>query len=353
MSARERQISPPKQRYDNIDLLRAMAILPVLLFHYTTRFPLEFYKASSVPFHMEWGKFGVDLFFVVSGYCIFLTLDSSTSLSNFWAKRLARLQPAYMLAIALTFLVVATFGLPGRQEGVFVAFANVFWLNAIPTIPHLDGVYWSLIVELKFYFFIGIIYWGASGKNVSFWWAIFCGFGAIAHRVWPLVGEWIFIAPYAPAFLVGLLAYESPKLSKKAVAALGFYSAASIGFSPRFTGDSWTGVGVAVFAYFVLRLPSLKVPKPITYIGLVSYSLYLVHDNIGLVLIRALDPVDMRIRIGITVVTMIAVAAVMNRTIEIRWQKPLAGIFQAAIDGAWGKLPRPKHYRAAGELRRW
>jgi peptidoglycan/LPS O-acetylase OafA/YrhL len=175
----------------------------------------------------------------------------------------------------------------------------------------------------------------------------------IIYYYFQIVGEWILIAPYAPAFLIGLLAYESSKVRKSLLAILLLLSLLLVGLSPRFAEAPWLGVAIAIFGYSALQMNWLRVPKPITYVGLVSYPLYLIHDNLGLILIRSLDVLDMSSRIIITVLASIALAAAINRTVEIRWQKPLASFFQSLIDGAWGRLPRPKHYRLGDELRRW
>ena len=68
-----------KARQDNIDLLRCIAILSVVAFHYTTRFPAPFYNATAMPFTFPYGDRGVDLFFSVSGFCIFMTMERSAS----------------------------------------------------------------------------------------------------------------------------------------------------------------------------------------------------------------------------------------------------------------------------------
>ena len=78
-----------------------------------------------------------------------------------------------------------------------------------------------------------------------------------------------------------MLAYEAPKLSKMSVALLCILSIGLVGSSPRFTEARRIGIGIAVLGYLVLQMRWLKVPKPITYVGLVSYSLYLIHDNLA------------------------------------------------------------------------
>ena len=344
-----------KERWDNIDLLRAAAILLVVLFHYTARFPADFYRAEQMPFRFTLGAYGVDLFFAVSGFCIFMTLESSKSLSNFWSKRLARLQPAYIVAILITFCVIAGAGLPGRQVTFPVALSNMLWLNAIPTWPMVDGAYWSLVVELKFYFWLGLIYYLSQGRSISLLWAGFSVVGAIVMAlgtVPALAAEYGLIAPYAPAFLAGILAYEAPRLRYPTLVALGILCVLLLLVSPRFAEARWLGVSIGILAFAVLRMHWLRIPRPLTYVGLISYPLYLLHQNIGYVIIRSITlPIEIRILLAATIV--LGMAALLNKTVEVRWQKPLTRLFQQAIDDAWGRLPRRKIDATGGELRRW
>ena len=77
---------------------------------------------------------------------------------------------------------------------------------------------------------------------------------------------------------------------------------------------------MALAAFIVLQMKSLRVPKAITIIGLVSYSFYLLHQNIGYVLIRSLDgPIEFRIFATIAIVFAMAVA--LYYAVERRWER--------------------------------
>ncbi len=113
-------------RYQNLDALRALAVISVLLYHYTARFPDTYTGLTDLPFHVTFGWLGVEMFFVVSGYCIAMTLGRVSTVTEFWAKRFARLQPAYMAGVLLTFGCVSLLGLPGRETSSFSAVAKPF-----------------------------------------------------------------------------------------------------------------------------------------------------------------------------------------------------------------------------------
>src|SRR5262245_54128359 len=88
-------------RLDNIEALRALAVLAVMLFHYTARYPPQYLSFSQPVWPVTYGSMGVDLFFIISGYCIYMTATHCPGVAAFWARRISRLQPAYMAAILI------------------------------------------------------------------------------------------------------------------------------------------------------------------------------------------------------------------------------------------------------------
>ena len=142
---------PTLQKLHGLDHLRALAIVLVLTFHYRI-FP-----------HPEWitsvGKFGwtgVDLFFVLSGYLIATQLFveatrwQQISLRNFFIKRSFRILPAYLLVVAVYFLVPAfreREALPPLWR--LLTFTQNFGLDLGKTGTFSHA--WSLCIEEQFY----------------------------------------------------------------------------------------------------------------------------------------------------------------------------------------------------------
>ena len=316
---------PPKtakMRQDNIDLLRAVAIISVLFYHYTTRYPPSFYEATAMPFTFPLGHHGVDLFFAVSGFCIFMTLDSSSCLENFWARRFARIQPAYVVAIVITTTTLMIVDLPGNKPSWPIALSNMIWLNVIPHWPQVDGAYWSLVVELKFYFLIGLIYYAMRGRNISHAWLVLTAVGA-AGRLTGYYSQFIdnlLITDFAPSFLTGILAWEWKRLEKPHALMIAALTAMFLFIDPRFSDGPLFGVLLAAGGFAVLRMGRLKVPRPITFVGLISYSLYLLHQNLGYVLIRAL-PFGITFRLIASCLIVIALGAISYFAVERRWER--------------------------------
>ena len=124
-------INSKKDRYAFIDNLRAVAIILVVLFHYTYHYESE-YLLRSDNWSLKIAKFGwsgVDLFFIVSGYCIAMTITKAHNFFEFIVRRAARLYPGYLVCGILTLIFYSVFELPGREVGWFVGFMNLIFAN--------------------------------------------------------------------------------------------------------------------------------------------------------------------------------------------------------------------------------
>jgi peptidoglycan/LPS O-acetylase OafA/YrhL len=346
---------PRRNRLDNIDLLRAIAILAVVAFHYTALFPAAFYHARAMPFTFSYGYLGVDLFFVVSGYCIFMTIDRSATWQNFLARRIARIQPAYTVAIFVTFAVVSLAGPSEFRVSFPAALSNIIWLEAIPRWPRVDGVYWSLVVELQFYFWIGLIFYISRGRRIAAKWAAFTALGTVLSGIG--LARVVLISPYAAAFLAGILAWEWDRLSKAERWPLAMVTIFLFMASPRFAGMVMVGPAIGLFGFAVLRWKSLKLPKGVTYIGLISYSLYLLHQFVGYAIIRNLAPLPIELRLAITFVAIVGASALSYHLIErgfekwaIRHIEPLLGRCRHVLRIPYREIP---HATLEAQIRAW
>lgn len=153
-------------RITELDGLRGMAVILVLLFHYFALNPPPSEKASFLGTSSEMGWCGVDLFFVLSGFLIGgILLDARGSpryFKTFYLRRLHRIFPLYYLWIGVFFLLVFTPAIPMpapltiREKWTIVPVFLFFLQNSVRT-WHLGlgtvwlGPLWSLAVEEQFY----------------------------------------------------------------------------------------------------------------------------------------------------------------------------------------------------------
>ena len=87
------------QRYRELDALRGLAAMLVVLFHYSWGRPENRFEFSV-------GNTGVDLFFIISGFVIFMSLEKAENLRQFVGNRFARLYPAYWVCVILTYILM-------------------------------------------------------------------------------------------------------------------------------------------------------------------------------------------------------------------------------------------------------
>src|SRR5205814_6933311 len=137
-----------QDRLSGLDGLRGIAASAVLVCHIAAAFC--FVHGGNVPQWLASGKFGVQVFFVLSGFVILMTIERCASPGTFLASRFARLFPAYWAAIA----IAAALGLwcPGEFPNVSskLVAANFTMLQRFLGLPPLDWSYWTLPCELVF-----------------------------------------------------------------------------------------------------------------------------------------------------------------------------------------------------------
>lgn len=345
--------SSPEKREDSIDLIRAVAILSVLLYHYTARYTNDYLLWHYTGFQFTYGYLGVELFFILSGYCIYLTISRSRSLVDFFAKRLSRLWPALIIAATITFLVVHTFGLPGRGTSVIKYLSNLLFLNVL-TDHYVDGAYWSLTIEVKFYLWFGLLYF-LNKKHVAKLWAYFTLAGMAASGialvtshyapisdVFQFLAGWVLIYPYAVWFLVGITIYEWEWRSWSQRALL--LAPAGIGLLISAYGNQMEALillGCIIGSILVIPMRNLTIPGPIRFIGLISYPLYLVHQNVGIIIIRELTTLDPYLRIMIASAVVIAIAAVIHYGIEWRFRPSFRRYIRNTLAWLFSKFGKP------------
>ncbi|MFI1988710.1 acyltransferase family protein [Actinoplanes sp. NPDC020271] len=153
-----------------LDALRGFAAAVVALFHLMptvlgTERHLAIYR------HFDFGRYGVLLFFLVSGYVIPMSLERHGSLRRFWVGRVFRIYPAYLLATATGLLLVAA----GWQRGpagdpVTVVLGHVTMLQDLLGLSGVVRPFWTLTYEMTFYLIVaGLFAW--RRHRDSAWWA--------------------------------------------------------------------------------------------------------------------------------------------------------------------------------------
>lgn len=199
-----------RQRLTEIDSLRGIAAISVMLFHYTVIYPGMFPAQRSVNAAFELGTYGVFLFFAISGFVISLTLHATPTVMDFAVKRFARLFPLYWAAVALTTCVVQLSGMALLQVPAPVVLINLSMLQGFLLVPNVDGVYWTLTVELAFYVCAAGIWFRLGFRRLEPVLLCWLLISLLAHLsdLLPYRLQMLLITQYNGFFVLGMLAYR-------------------------------------------------------------------------------------------------------------------------------------------------
>lgn len=146
----------------SFDTMRGMAILFVLAAHFLTNsvvfddYSNTMLGNTSLNFSF-FGNTGVILFFYLSGYLIYSSIDRGKNIAFFLYKRLLRIYPPYLFSIAIVLIMPFFFNFY-PVYGMRDIFANIFFIKDFLNAPYMNNVYWSLLVEVRFYFIIFVFF---------------------------------------------------------------------------------------------------------------------------------------------------------------------------------------------------
>ncbi|WP_313809597.1 acyltransferase [Sphingobium sp.] len=311
-----------RSRLTELDALRGIGALCVLVFHYSTRFHELFPQATHVPFSFLGGNYRVLLFFAISGFAIFFTLDRIATVADFAVNRFARLYPAYLTAMLLTLSIEYLARASPLLIGPGAILANVTMLQGFAFLPEVDGAYWTLTVEIAFYFCMVAIWKWVGLQRLE---PVLLGWLALRwlFALWPGMPERIVmlaVLRYVPFFIIGMLSCRVWSGQRNWRQQLPYASLALLSIA---TIDGWdiTLAGVILLALFGAliagRLRFLCLP-PLVWMGGISYSFYLIHQHVGFVVMLKMAQAGYSPWIGFAAAFLVALAlgTLINRAVE-------------------------------------
>ena len=344
-----------KKRLYHIDLLRFLAAFYVLLYHYCFRgyskdnFSIVEY--ASLEDFSKYGYLGVDLFFIISGFVILMTALNSDPI-KFSISRFSRLYPAYWFCLILTTSVIVLSNSEKFQVSTFQFLTNLTMFNGFFQIPYVDGVYWSLLVELKFYILIGIVLIFKSIKHIKIISLFLLGI-AILQLLFPFkdapfalqILYFMTFPRWASYFIAGMFFFLTYKNGKKwqYTAIILMCCLVSIKYA-LLKADYMNNVYPHHFSYpvvitfiiafyllfYLISIEKLSVlnQKYFLTVGGLTYPLYLIHQNIGYIILNYFGTTVNKWLLLLALISlMIVLSYVINNYIE----KPLGNYFREKL----------------------
>lgn len=294
-------------RIKTLDLLRFIAALGVLGYHYFYR-GFKTGKIEELGFQDEiffkFGYLGVNLFFIISGFVIFLSLNRYQNSLTFIKNRIIRLFPTYILSLCITLIVIylTINELPFEAKTLVSNFLMVNWIFKLKSI---DGVYWSLHIEWIFYFLMAFFLLVKRRKTVlryvKLWFFLLIAFKILGFIgiIVPSKISFLLLGNYGFLFIAGIFFYQyyiqgfKVKYLLIILTCFAFSSLNSIhhaeALASEFNANSshitLVVLNTTFFLYF-FALPYIEKVNKFSYasLGVASYPLYLLHQEVGYVL---------------------------------------------------------------------
>lgn len=275
--------TPSTNRVVSIDALRGLAAVAVSWFHLASTFP-DFPSNALMRSSARYGELGVHIFFVISGFVMPWALHRAhyqpRNFGRFLCKRLVRIDiPCYAslaLGVGLACLWQPLFrwDTPPEKIGFVQLILHLGYLNWIAGFEFLNGVLWTLAVELQYYLLLGIMFPLLVAKEQWARWFPLLLLGLLGF----VEGSPLYMFRFGFLFALGFAVFQfRAGLMHRAVLLLCL---------PLLSIGAWqvAGLPVAVVGFATaLTIAFLgSIGSKLKLLGDISFSLYLLHVPIGL-----------------------------------------------------------------------
>lgn len=335
------------KRLELLDYGRFIAAIIVVLHHYTYN-GIANGKITSITHNPDivdftkYGYLGVEFFFMISGFVIFNSA-LNRSAAEFAVSRAVRLYPSYWFAVLFTATFAVYWG--GELMAVYpsMVLINLSLLQNYVGAGNVDGVYWTLFYEVKFYFAVFIMLILGMQKHLT---SIFL--------LWPFVmlfalftnvDHYTYLGGYFSYFAAGAL-FAMLKDNKKNIAWLpliiAFYLCVEFSTAKAYESNEIerssfviTSIIVVFFVFFLLQNTRFMQNKSLPFsrtFGALTYPVYLIHAHFGYMFISQFANENNKYWIyALTIFIVIAVSYLMHKIIEVKLAKVWKALFMNTL----------------------
>lgn len=304
----------------SVQYLRAIAAFMVLLSH--SVFKLESNGSTLLDWY-QIGGYGVDLFFIISGFIMCLTIErNKDSFFLFMKKRIIRIIPLYWVLTSVALVIFLLLPSAVNSSGGETSVIASYFL--IPNgSKYLINNGWTLSYEFYFYFIFSLCFaFGSFHKQITSFLLVFLALiGIVFSFQNPLLT--FMTNPILLEFVSGIIAFKLIRNYRPSISlciffiflgVAGLIQVNSFGGATTALGRSLNG-GLPMFFIFIGLVyleRRVKMNKPLYELGMSSYSLYLLHPfSLALVTIvfKKLEIIDYSL---IYLVTMLITSLIMG-----------------------------------------
>jgi peptidoglycan/LPS O-acetylase OafA/YrhL len=288
------------ERLVGLDVLRGFAAVAVMVHHHGQYYDELYPGRAPLPVNFFAGHFGVELFFIISGFVILMTIERKATVWAFAVARAVRLMPCFLAALVMATAILVIAPMPPLDTPTIGRFlANVTMAPLLFGQRVVDLPYWTLTYEMVFYISMAVLL--ALGRLRSIEW-IALAWIAIGVLFTTLVDvehhrrtSILLLAYYSNFFVIGMCLYlvhvgRARRVTWLALVAAILTSARGGGEQAFYASGGLYLSLTAAFA-FLVWLGTTAVGRwvalpPLVFLGRISYPLYLVHVVLGFQVIR-------------------------------------------------------------------
>ncbi|MBY8308992.1 acyltransferase [Vibrio fluvialis] len=280
-----------QKRLYQYDMLRGFAALFVCLYHFLYIYPSQYgtYSESNV---FQFGKYGVEIFFILSGFVISFSIRKF-KFRQFLTSRFIRIYPQYVICMSMTTVICYLYGERTIEPSDFIS--NIFILSHPLGFDSIDGVYWSLSYEISFYAIISFIYYYTYIKKGLRFNFVILSILMMSTQIFILAINKFFLngglevlvkllsLRFLHLFMIGYIIsvyVDKGKVDNTLIAAI------TICFITQVVIDKNSIIPVIVCTFLMIGLlfieiKSHRIIQVAKYLAALSYPFYLIHQFIG------------------------------------------------------------------------
>jgi peptidoglycan/LPS O-acetylase OafA/YrhL len=286
------------ERYLELDALRGIASLMVVFFHFTMNRP-----EANLGFKL--GTTGVDLFFMISGFVILMSLNKIKRSADFIINRASRLYPTYWASVSFTFVLLAAYSIykTGFLSKMLMTdyLGNLTMFQFYMNISDLDGPYWTMIIEMLFYIVMLFLFHFRILRYLDPIFMILSLLAVIGALFFDnldwvnAIIYWVPLLQFLPLFFAGTVFYNiytNPANRFKNYTIVVFclisqillfqHAGRSNGFIRYPEYVVMLALFFGIFTLFVNNKLKFIVNRTTLFLGKISFALYLIHQCISL-----------------------------------------------------------------------
>lgn len=268
-----------------------------------------------LPFSFGIGRYGVDIFFILSGFVVFLSLERQPSIISFYKSRFVRLFPIFWFCVLFSSFIIIGFNIESTKLSLPILLANLTMIprQLIGINSYIEGSYWTLECELFFYILISLVYFKVGKKYTIFVFLFITCLALIIHLFditsnpfgWTRIVYALFMRlygilniKYVNLFLCGMSLYLYRKYKKSLYYVIFIFSIlCSFFYTPDghiaevengkiINGFIVLLIGLFLWFSYSPLLKSILCNNLLLLLGEISYPLYLIHCNLGRVITK-------------------------------------------------------------------